>query len=342
LRKGKIRSYLVVLVCAVLVWIPLYPVFYSLSEDTSGLAVQFLEYRPDYIYFGDSVLATSECESDTRSIPELLPDGLAARTLAFNRGGYDATVWRYMARFIAGRGKGFVTAAVIPINMGAFSPVWARHPSSEERIFFPLASGQVSVREYLQMIGEVHFPWAYAEAQDPDAGKRLIPIPTRSKSIGTYDSVTRELAAMPILGCNQDIRPYGRLLGLRFALNYGAPISGRPPILADIDEMAVSLRRSGIRPVIYLTPVNLDDIRRYGGPDVLNQLNANIEQVRGYARAKNWNLVDLSGALPSADFITRACGCEHVDAAGRAFIAASVAAALQGRPPPAFPRGKGG
>jgi hypothetical protein len=300
LSKRRTRIYLFILAAAIAVWAPLYPIFYSLNADTSNLATLFWE------------------------------------TIGFNRCGYDAEVWRNMVRFVTARGDGFVSAAIIPINMGSFSSTWGNVPSAQEQMFFTLASGHVSIREYFQMLQEVHLLSRPYEHDHDTRTQRSLPVGLNSK--GAFERATAEIQQLPILPCSQDLDRYARLIGLKFAVNYGAPITPKNPLLTDIDEMVVSLRRARMRPVVYITPLNIDGARRFAGAAIVNQINANLEVVRQVARMKGWDLIDLSGALPASDFITRACACEHVNAAGRTFIAQSVAAALQHTAPPAFPR----
>ena len=49
------------------------------------------------------------------------------------------------------------------------------------------------------------------------------------------------------------------------------PFAG-DPYFADLDQTISRLRQSGIRPLVYLTPIDLDDVARFGGADVLAQL----------------------------------------------------------------------
>jgi hypothetical protein len=198
----------------------------------------------------------------------------------------------------------------------------------QARMFYGMASGNFTAGEYLASLTEVYdFLKPYRTKRAIEVWARQ-PVLVGSKSVGTANFVIGHMLA-PKFPCNVDLARYAEQLRLRFAYNYGAPVATIDPYFADLDETVRRLEQANIHPLFYITPLNLDDIRRFGGPELLAQVRRNLATVRQVAHVKGWDLIDLSGSLSTEHFITRECACEHVDAFGRALIARNVGSALQ-------------
>ena len=323
--------YLLILAGAVLAWFPLYPLLFALTSDQRPLLVGFLKDTPRYVYFADSVITTSTpCESDHRNIVQMLPPAIAGRTMLFAGGGGNAHLWRDAALFIAAHGQGTVQAAALPINMGVFSPRWEHDPDyafEQDGMLYNLASGRTTWSDYLSYLQALHSFGRVGRRQQAVQQLGRLPVMAGGKRLGTLEEIATA-ANMPQFPCRVDLNRYARPLGLNFAIHYGEAIGGGDAYFTDLDQTIARLRQAKIRTVVYLTPVDLDDVARFGGPDVLAQLKANIALVRAVGRQRGWNVIDLSGALSGDHFITRECACEHVDAFGRALIAGKLAPAL--------------
>jgi len=327
--------YLMILGVAVAAWIPLYPILFALTSTQRPLVVRFLHDKPRYVYFADSVITTSTpCESDHRTVIEMLPARLGAKTMLFAGVGGNAHLWRDAALFVAARGHCEVASAVIPINMGVFSPRWEHDPDyafEQDGMLYNLASGRTSASQYLSYLAELHSLAKGRRREQAVAAQGRLLVMAGGTRLGTIEQIGAK-AALPEFPCQVDLNRYAAPLRLAFDINYGAPIRADDPYIGDLDETITRLRRGGIRPVVYITPLNFDDIARFAGPEVVAQLKANLALVRRIGTERGWGIVDLSQTLSSAHFITRDCACEHVDSLGRALIARAVAAALVGAP----------
>jgi hypothetical protein len=330
-RRTRGTLYLSILAAAVLAWAPLYPVLFALTSSERSVIARFVVTKPRYIYFADSVITTSSpCENDHRNIVQMLPPAISSQTMLFAGDGGNAHLWRDAALFLAAHGHGTVAAAVIPINMGVFSAGWEHNPDyqfEQDGMLFNLASGQTSLSQYWRYLKDVHSPSRPARHLAAARDAFAMPIMVGGRAIGTLGQIGSALN-MPEIPCKADLARYAKPLSQRFAINYGVQLTPADPYFADLDETIRRLENGGIRPILYITPLNLQSVGRFGGAALLAQLKANVALVRDWGRQWGWNIIDLSGSLSADHFITRDCACEHVDAFGRALIARHVAAAL--------------
>jgi hypothetical protein len=314
------RRYLLCLALCAIVWLPLHVFTHLLDAWDVAVAEDYLKGSSRVVYFGDSVLdATDACEQEKTPIFEHVGNLLGEKVLALRAGGLSAIVYRKMAKFLARFPR--TRVVVIPINMRSFSAEWFPRPFRqypERQAVFDILSGSIDVGELY------HVLYSHDDAAT-EAAVRETFIYDDVISLGTIASVEQQLRTIKPIGCNQDYEGQDEVIGLRYRYNYGNLIEPDHPMLHFMQETADILRRSSIEPLFYITPINMDEIKRIGGRALTQRVASNIDVIGKVADRNAWQFIDLSGAVRHEDFIDLMYAGEHVNWKGRRIIAAQVA-----------------
>jgi hypothetical protein len=100
------------------------------------------------------------------------------------------------------------------------------------------------------------------------------------------------------------------------------------PRLRALQRLIEVCRKSGVAPLIYVTPINVSEGVRFLGSEFRLRIGLNVGVCRAAAAAAGEQIVDLSLAVPdSSDFGL----VEHLGERGRKRVAAELADSLRRR-----------
>jgi hypothetical protein len=95
-----------------------------------------------------------------------------------------------------------------------------------------------------------------------------------------------------------------------------------------------------VRPIVYVTPLDVESGQQAVGPDLVTQVQKNVEVIRKTLEPEGVPLLDLSGSLAARDFdwFRQKTPNEHLKQSGRLLVAEKLAAEiLRSASPPQRP-----
>ena len=270
------------------------------------------------IYFGDSTLFfPAEGDVDTATMPEMLQRNLPDRGV---RGvyspAYGMEVYAAYAKALV-RNPGDVQAVVIPVNLRLMAPQLEEHPYrhfEKEALFlrydnpvFPMAFRPLSIFQAFNL------PEVDADGFE-------------GAPILHGDAVVERL-----YGFHPDreveVTDERRRQAIEFF--FMANLRMDDAACRYLVETVEALQAAGIQPVFYATPIDVETCRVVAGDAVAEQIQRNLEVVRGILAQRNVELLDLTFDLPSSEFNFHMYPNQHLKDTGRAYVTGRIAEAVR-------------
>ena len=276
---------------------------------------------PDALYFGDSVVErVSREDRDTRTLGQLvcdrLRDSIEATTVSHSA--YHMGMYYWLVRALR-RMKHRPRIAIVPINIRCFSPQWDLNPhwqfESELEILrtferqIPLVRPHVVTPEQLEAF---------------DATSVNYPLVTLDR-IGHFRLV---IGAQPLSAEQLAFRR--RVL---FCFHYTHPLVLHHPRVVVLRQLLDLLADMNVAVLSYVTPVNYQAGLRHVGPDFGAIVEGNIRLLTDLILSSDSRssllFTDLSASLDSAKFFHEESATEHLNEAGRHWVATRIAEAVE-------------
>lgn len=273
---------------------------------------ELCEGPADVLLFGDSVPAWQAAkDQDRRSIAEMM-----GGTGLFRGPAFAAEVFDAAASYVARRDRR-PKVLVVSINPRTFSPVWDGRPEWQYReAQLRLRWGDVLALGWLKPLSSLgiyrRFPISSEEF-------RALPVYRGERRAGTVAEF------LDGTGAAASLPPLERF----FALAYEVPLEATHRKVLALRSLARTCLRSGIRPVFYVTPIDLESADRAVGPALRARVRRNMELLRGELAREGATFLDLSAAAPAAEFDWNEAPNEHLNERGRRRVADALAAALR-------------
>jgi hypothetical protein len=275
--------------------------------------------RPvEILVFGDSVADwRAGKDLDRRSIAEMMEDSLGRGQVALLSGpAFGAELFDAFTEYAAGRDRR-PKVFVVAVNLRTFSPVWDLRPEYQFReAQLRLRWGDVLGLGWAKPLSSLG---VYRGFPVNSAEYRAMPVIRGDREAGTIGDFldgTGRVAQLP---------PQERF----FALAYEYPLKATHRKLVAFRNLARTCLRAGIRPLLYVTPVDLESADRAAGPALRAQVRRNVDLIRGELARDGVTLLDLSEAAPSSEFDWHEAPNEHLNEHGRRRVAKAVAEALR-------------
>lgn len=247
--------------------------------------------RASTFYFGDStVLFYSAAEKDSRSVYEMVRDRYPEQTMArIARGGYQPEIYSRFCETMLRRGA-HPKNVVVAINLRSFSSGWVMNPYYQfetESIFLKIDSALLDIffrplavfRTFdLNRISQRE----YENAPVWDGGRL-------AGKIANFDN--------PSFKTRSDERVRQKLV-----FYYMSALGEDHPYLLALKRIFQTLTTDGTRVIFYITPIDHETGLRYLGPRFRERMDDNIRVIRSTLGAAGATVLDLSQAVPSADF----------------------------------------
>ncbi len=300
------------------------------ASDPFAERIRAAVENADVIFLGDSSLVSyEEGAEDRRPTPDILNENLPelrVENLWFP--GNDMRHYLTTCRFIARqpRRPRFV---VIALNIRSLSPFWVNHPQIQSGI----DKGALALADTARSM------W-HRPAQVFKAYSSEVPTPGEFEQMTVYDKgepVGRMGNFYSLNAPFSEDRVAGRLY-----IAYCLHAEPDNPTLRAAVETVKTLRKAGIIPIVYSTPVDFECIKQLAGQDALDTISTNVALVAKALAAQDVPLLDYTFALNADAFHHPLYVNEHLTAEGRAFVATSLAKRIRELqkpepPPPGAP-----
>lgn len=306
----------------------------------AGFFRELARQAPDILFLNDSVMGGHGDFEPRTPMDELLADALNGgagegakeegqkplTVRGISGAGYTALVFERYAQLVA-RSPHKPRVAILPINPRSFSSPW----------FFGEDYWYARVLRFLPLIAQTpSFSWWLSrlpdrlKGRDPDevAGKPLCDIfmiPAVENYFRLYHFARPDYGPPPP-GLDEE-----RLAAREhFIENYGlVKTLSDHPMLGAMFLSAREFRAAGVTPVIYVTPVDIEEGERLLGPLFAARFKEGIAVLRRELEREGVAYLDLSGLLGSRSFVDREYACEHLNLAGREAVAFELAKAVR-------------
>ena len=283
-------------------------------DEPDGPTVQMarvLQSRPDVVFFGDSTLSPiAGVDEDTSSTPTLLDKQLDGLTVGrYAQAGYHAEIFAlFMDQLCSAPHP--PQLIVVPINLRAFSPVWARDPGMQKAV----------VAERIRL----------------DENRLLRSIKPIWRAVGGDSTalITRsDYMRSPVFRGDEQIGVVGQLrngtVDEQFIMNYFYTLKRDHPQVAALREIARKAADNAIGAVFYVTPIDYQAISPGIAAELVDRVGKNIALIESQLAPYAPTLVDFSFGLHSRHFYYERHVNEHLKTGGRAAVAQQVAAAIR-------------
>jgi len=285
---------------------------YVFNWDAQVSTIDSFIHAPTGIYyFGDSVIKSSpDADASHASIAEFLgamiPDTIVADV---SQGASDPRLFAAMTRYISTNSTVMPGTIIIPVNLRSFSPEWYRKPQYQfERQKFILEK-PAPLRYFFQPLATLHALTVPAVSQEEFlnspvySGTTTVGFVKDFEDPGTFSTVTKETRRQ------------------KFIYDYMGRIEANNEELLALAETLRLGEQAGISMLVYITPIDYTSGVSLVGKDFIPQIRENARIVCGIAAAAGTPCIDLSLALGTEHFDSRAYPNEHLDEAGRRYIA---------------------
>ncbi len=305
--------FLVAVTITVLICFPLCYALLSLQDGYLPMINKTAHNKSKVIYFGNSIIdARSACDSDMRSLPQMLSDETGMSVADVSKGGL------YMVEIYA------LTNLLNEDN----KPDYAVLPLSE---FFGSSLGvkvepgynQMATRDLLISLYSMNKPFIYPSAEAVFSSAEEFSY--KGQYYGSYADIKRDYMTVEKkhLTCPERFGENLKYVEFMHWKNYA---SGDFNIDGEMFERVLArLKALQIKPVIYLTPVNFQLMSELNDSEVLTTLNARLQQLRGYLDDRGIEYVDLTHSLDPSGFTDMYCACGHLSEVGRKQVVKSIA-----------------
>jgi hypothetical protein len=277
----------------------------------------------DIAIFGDSVIRNySECEAETDGIDDYLQRFSGRSLISLEHNGYTSRQFGVLSRLF-GVTRHKPKVVVIPINMRVFSVSWGDNPAWQfgaDMQYVRILAGDLTALP--------RFVYSRLSSDSEQAQEDFLNtvITANGHQYGTLGSLIDEAKGIPLsIECEKSEEPYRDQLKAGFISHYLYDLSSDDRRIGEILGLVDGLKRMGIVPIVYITPVNYQDGVKYTGEALDDVLKHNVATLSAVLDNAGVDYLDLSMDLPATAFADKGCACEHLAAEGRKYVAGKVA-----------------
>ncbi|GMU93721.1 MAG: hypothetical protein AMXMBFR4_27790 [Candidatus Hydrogenedentota bacterium] len=305
----QIAGYLIALAAAYLaLWIA-WP--NAKSVEAARRTMQLADVLRPILFFGDSSAEFyEEGETDQRGIlamlDEMLPEsgvGSAANS------GFTLPLFRDMFTLLQ-QPKSRVHTAIICVNLGFLSPAWYMRPDPfycQSRYFLKY-NGIAAQAFYRPLVAfRAVSPVSYAQVD-----RDRTPLYFENRRFLTVGEMERFLEAA------QDTPEADRTAAIAI---YMQPCTAQNPSVQALIDLVRKCRDAGIRPIPYISPINVEHGEKLLGPAFREQTEHNIAVLCKLLADEEIEPLNLAFDLPHEVFEKRHPMSTHLTAPGRTYVA---------------------
>ena len=297
----------------------------AVALEFSNLPLRILEPRlveilaakksnADVVWFGSSVNRyVDPDDGDKRSLDRMVDDELSAlRVAGISQGSLDGDNFESYAAYLVK--KDYLPKVVVfPVNLRSFSVSWHKRPEFQLHREKMIARGPVLWQQFVAVMGE--------------GGERLsqteyLRFPYRFRGqVRTLEA--NEAANQSVIERGDANAIEASEMRTGFINHYLYDLDGSHPNLVALANAGKVLRQAEVGVVFYITPVDVVTGARFVD-ELAETVEANVSVIRT-ALEPYGDVVDLSRELGAQSFSYEIRPNEHLNEAGRQFVAETVA-----------------
>lgn len=265
----------------------------------------------ELVYFGDSVVQTAAIgDTDPRLLPDMLSAELGEPVVRVSQAATSCEMHAAWLRYAA-RLAPPPRAVIVPVNLRAFSPHWERNPAW----VFTDTAAMIDHPLYARMLSVLEWDWG----RPTDEAFQATPVFVAGAEVGSVETLDAGSAGW---------MPPPEVRRSRYLVRFASDIE-RSRRLSAFEDLLHEANASRFPVILYLTPIDVDQIRDHLDEATFANVQANLEVLRAALRTTRWPSVDLSEAVRAADF-DHPVGDphEHLKWRGRMIVAEALEAAL--------------
>ena len=283
------------------------------------------------LYFGDSVIRMGGVRDERRDvISALLAQKGGYDVLPADSAAFSAILYQNWLPIIA-RQKHKPKVVIIPLNMRSFSGAWFTRPEYRfelDRVRSRIRYLSASPRALLDYL-DCRFTGRIAREKEEWRNREVV--------YGDLNLGKRtELDAKALINCHTpleylDSHDFGDQLAVQFGYHYMNVVTPSHGMFACLDRAIAVATSRGCAVVCYVSPMNHEDGARFVGDRFSRRVRANVAVICDYMRNKPVTFVNLAFALDAGYFVDKRTTSEHLDFAGRDYVATRLHAVIQDR-----------
>jgi len=268
------------------------------------------------LYLGDSVIGSFHpADADRRDIAAMVQDRLPPGSVGLaDRHGYDLDMFREFTDYVA-RQPQKPKRIVIPINLRSFSPAWDRRPQYQgEFEKLRLRHGDLLACAWSRPLSSFKLLRLNPISQQEFLETPVFRGTARVGTIRDFDNPSYAVFS------EEKLRN-------KFVLDYLYPLARDHRKIRSMLAIEESCRRSGIAPLFYVSPVDVESGTRSVGPEFKETIASHTKLLRELLAERQVPLLDLSASLDAStfDWRDRLYPNEHLKEKGRRFLADEIA-----------------
>lgn len=293
--------------------------FLIFHSDTAANKIYLLLNKKgvDILYFGDSVIkAHSDCEIRIDGMDELLKKETGYEVLSVNGNNYSPIIYKDYAKLIS-KARYSPKVVIIPINLRSFSDQWFKNPAAQMKIkqlYINLLAGQgFDLKEY--------FAYRYLNKEGEEMKKwEETDIVYEEMHLGKISDIGKKVRIPENIDCIEGSYDYSKELATLFELHYMNSINKDHAMFGYLRETFEEIRRRKINILVYITPINIEDGKKYSVPVFEKRVNHNLNEIRVFLNSNRISYLDLSMSLGSSYFVDKKLSCEHMSFEGKVIV----------------------
>ncbi len=307
-------------------WPSLHPEYDSFYNANAYILRQSLAVSaPEILYFNDSTMGAHNSDETQDTLAQLVATATGQSIQGVSAPGLTPVLVKAYTALLA-QAPHKPKVAIININPRALTA----------RDFFDPTRYYGNLLHYLTVLTHEPAPGGYLEwcaarlrGLDFTAHLKSLTASGAFPASEEYFAARRKTALQPFKGsCTQDSQEEADLCSL-FIDNYMVVIDSQSPMSLVLGDALDMLRRAGITPLVYVTPVNIQEAVSLAGPQFAQRMRDNIAALRRNAASHGVDLLDYSELLGPERFVDRQWACEHLSFEGRRQLAIQLAQAVK-------------
>jgi len=330
--RRRFRTYLLIfgsLTPALMLGILAHDLFASQSPALVAIVARLSQDPADVLCFGDSInRACGARDKDRRAISLLLQEKGDYGLIHADGPASSAIIYQDWLKIVATlpHRPEFV---IMPINMRSFSGAWFTNPDylfELERVRGRLRYLGLSIAGLGQYL-DCRFTGRIAREK---LAWRRAPVVYGDLDLGTRASIDeRGLVNSNVPLEYLEGHDFDQPLAVQFRYHYMNVITRQHGMFAAMDKSIAGAVACGSRVICYVSPINYEDGARIVGPEFTKRLRANLAVIEDYFVGKPVRFENMATSLSADYFVDKRTTSEHVNSAGREFIAARLHEIIQ-------------
>ena len=338
--KNKIKFIIFFIISIIILILGLIRVFFA-TNQTEKIITKLIFNSNDVIYFGDSVLnADHENKTEPSSLVKIFKQASKKNTLEISGAAYTPFIYDKYFDVIKKYSKD-TKLIIVPINLRAFSSAWYKVPEYQFEQecsylgFISIKFNSNCIKEHIKnLLTSKNIKVKQESFLEEIITAKGFLNTTKRKFIENF----KENCDVEIINNKKEFycksqdyfvqvmeyMQHGLTLresihAMRYNYHYAEYIEKNNISLLNIQSIIDKAKRLDFNILFYITPLNLDSIKKFSGQGLLNIVSQNLLLIKSNIKGKDIYFLNLINLL-SKEYFEEECACEHVNEKGKKII----------------------